>query len=133
LIEIKLAERPQLCNAMVPSPLCDRELNRDVEQFFLSLAKESPRHVPLKLCAHLGKAPEDVSDPTDSRCGGGAELLQLSSRWRPARVPSINARGRLNLVAGTSFLVICESIALVLPVAEDSWHGLLREGLPIIG
>lgn len=41
--------------------------------------------------------------------------------------------GRMALVTGVAFLIVCETIAQLLPATPDSWHGLLREGLTIIG
>jgi hypothetical protein len=41
--------------------------------------------------------------------------------------------GRMALVIGVAFLAVCELIAQSLPAAQDTWHGMLRQGLTIIG
>ncbi len=51
----------------------------------------------------------------------------LKPGWRMMK------EGRMALIIGVAFLTLCELIAQSLPVNQATWHGMLREGLAIIG
>lgn len=56
-IEIRLHDTQQLFNALDPSPLLEKDLARDVEEFILSWAREQPRHAVLRLKVHVEMEP----------------------------------------------------------------------------
>ena len=133
LIEIKVAEIQQLFNSMDPSPFHQRDLDRDAEQFILSLAQECPRHAALKLRVHLGKEPHGVSDPQTMISESVRNFFEYRAGMIRREFRQLMRDGRMALVTGVAFLTVCESIALLLPANLNTWHGMLREGLTIIG
>ena len=60
-IELELRAVSQLFNSMDPSPLRDKDLRQDVEEFIVSWAWEFPVRTPLSLTIHLVEMPP--SDP----------------------------------------------------------------------
>ena len=133
LIEIKVAEIQQLFNSMDPSPFHERDLDHDAEQFILSWAQECPSHAALKLVVHLGKEPHGVSDPQTMISESVRNFFEYRASMIRREFRQLMKEGRLALVTGVAFLIVCESIALLLPPNLNTWHGMLREGLTIIG
>ena len=133
LIEVKVAEIHQLFNSMDPSPFHDRDLDHDAEQFILSWAQEYPTHAALKLLVHLGKEPQGVSDPQTLIAESVRNFFEYRAAMIRREFRQLMKEGRIALLTGIAFLIVCETIAQLLPATPDSWHGLLREGLTIIG
>lgn len=133
LIEVKVAEVHQLFNSMDPSPFHERDLDHDAEQFIVSWAQEYPRHAPLKLVVHLGLQPADVSDPQALIAESVRHYFGYRAEVTRRELRLLMKEGRASLLIGLLFLAVCELTARSLSVTLDTWHGMLREGLTIIG
>lgn len=133
LIEVKVAEMDQLFNSMDPSPFHERDLDHDAEQFIVSWAQEYPIHEPLKLLVHLGKAPEGVIDPERRIEESVRHYFEYRAGMIRREFRQLMKEGRTSLLIGVTFLALCELIAQSLPESQDTWHGVLGEGLVIIG
>ncbi|CAN5910422.1 hypothetical protein BH11VER1_BH11VER1_10170 [soil metagenome] len=133
LIEVKVAEIHQLFNSMDPSPFHERDLDHDAEQFIVSWAQEYPIHEPLKLLVHLGKTPEGVNNPQQMIEKSLHHYFEYRADMIRREFRQLMKEGRTSLIIGVAFLAICELIAQSLSAGQDTWHGVLREGLAIIG
>lgn len=133
LIEVKVGEIHQLFNSMDPSPFHERDLDHDAEQFILSWAQEYPSHASLKLLVHLGRAPDGVSDPQAMIAESVRHYFEYRADMIRREFRQLMKEGRMALIIGVVFLAVCELIAQSLPATKDTWHGMLRQGLTIIG
>ncbi len=133
LIEVKVAEVHQLFNSMDPSPFHERDLDHDAEQFIVSWAQEYPRRAPLKLVVHLGQLPADVSDPQALVAESVRHYFAYRAEMARREFRLLMKEGRAALIIGLVFLAVCELAAQSLPATQDTWHGMLRQGLAIIG
>jgi hypothetical protein len=133
LIELKLADLAQLFNSMDPSPFHERDLDRDAEEFILSWAREHPKAQPFKLVIHL-------ANPTGSkeRDGGVVESsiqhyfeYRAQMRWRDFK--RLMREGRVSLMIGLGFLLLCQGVALLVPVEGAPWWSVIHQGLTIAG
>jgi hypothetical protein len=133
LIEVKVAEVHHLFNSMDPSPFHERDLDHDAEQFIVSWAQEYPSRAPLKLLVHLGKSPDGVADPQTMIAESVAHYFDYRADMIRREFRQLMREGRFALFIGVVFLALCEVVAQSLPATQDTWHGLLRQGLTIIG
>lgn len=133
LIEVKVAEVHQLFNSMDPSPFHERDLDHDAEQFIVSWAQEFPSRAPLKLIVHLGRVPQGVSDVTALVAESVKHYFDYRADMTRREFRQLMKEGRVALIIGLIFLAVCEVVAQGLPAAQDTWHGMLRQGLTIIG
>lgn len=133
LIEVKVAEVHQLFNSMDPSPFHERDLDRDAEQFILSWAQEFPGRAPVKLVVHLGKTPEGVADASALIRESVRHYFSYRADMIRRELRLLMKEGRMALMIGVAFLAVCEVVAQSLPATQDTWHGMLRQGLTIIG
>ena len=133
LIEVKVADVHQLFNSMDPSPFHERDLDRDAEQFILGWAQEYPSRAPLKLLVHLGRATEGVADPQALIAESVRHYFHYRAEVTQREFRLLMKEGRAALITGIAFLALCELVAQSLPATQDTWHGMLRQGLAIIG
>jgi hypothetical protein len=133
LIEVKVAELHQLFNSMDPSPFHERDLDDDAELFIVNWAQECPSRAALKLLVHLGKVPHDVSDPQAMIAESVRHYFEYRADMIRREFRQLMKEGRISLVIGVTFLALCEAIAQSLPATLGTWHGMLRQGLTIIG
>ena len=133
LIEVKVEGIHQLLNSMDPSPFHERDLDDDAEQFIVSWAQEYPRREPLKLLVHLGKAPEGVEDPQAVIAESVRHFFEYRADMTRRQFRQLMKEGRAALFIGIIFLAVCNLTAELLPATENSWPGLLRQGLAIVG
>ncbi|MDR3403229.1 MAG: hypothetical protein P4L99_12100 [Chthoniobacter sp.] len=133
LIEVKVAELNQLFNSMDPSPFHERDLDHDAEQFIVSWAQEYPSHASLKLMVHLGKAPDGVADAQKMIEESVRNYFEYRAEMTRREFRQLIKEGRIALIIGIAFLAVCGLIAQSLPATQQTWLGLLRMGLTIIG
>jgi len=133
LIEVKVAEVHQLFNSMDPSPFHERDLDHDAEQFIVSWAQEFPSHAPLKLVVHLGRAPEGLTDVRALVAESVKHYFDYRADMTRREFRQLMKEGRTALIIGLIFLTVCELAAQGLPATQDTWHGMVRQGLTIIG
>jgi hypothetical protein len=132
-IEVKVAETHQLFNSMDPSPFHERDLDREAEQFILTYAQEFSRHASLKLLVHLGQTPPGVNDTAAILSDAFHHHFKYRAELKRRELLQLFREGRIALGVGLVFLAICEMAAQALPATQDTWHGLLRQGLAIVG
>ncbi len=133
LIEVKVAEIHQLFNSMDPSPFHERDLDHDAEQFIVSWAQENPGRAPLKLLVHLGRIPEGLADPQSMIAESMANYFAYRADMVRLEFRHLMKEGRTTLLIGLAFLAVCELLAQALPATNDTWHGMVRQGLAILG
>jgi len=133
LIEVKVAEIHQLFNSMDPSPFHERDLDDDAEQYIVSWAQEYQGRAALKLLVHLGRMPEGVADPQAMIEQSVRHYFDYRADMIRREFRQLMKEGRTALVIGVAFLAACELVAQSLPATQDTWHGLLRQGLAIAG
>ena len=133
LIEMKLSSLAQLFNSMDPSPFHERDLDRDAEAFIVSWAQEHAKAQPFKLVIHLANrdgSPEGTEGAVERSIqhyfGYRAEM-----RWLDFK--RLMREGRVSLVIGLGFLLLCQGVAMTLVVDEGSWMSVLHQGLTITG
>jgi len=130
-IELNLRELEQLFNTMDPSPLQEKDLDGDVEEFIVSWAKEYPLEEPVRLVVHLQKPqPGDVHAIIKRAVYNyftyKAELSQRELR-------QLFRAGRISLIIGLSFLALCLSSAEVLAGMSLPATKVLQTSLTIAG
>lgn len=131
-IFLRLRELAQLFNPMDPSPLPERDLDAEAEEFIVSWARELPSREGLELEIHVSTPP-----PAD-----GAEGAQTAVRnyfatragIKRRELAQLLRRGRISLAIGIVFLAAClglgELAARMLPGGAALFAG---EGLNIVG
>src|SRR4051794_6498856 len=132
VIELELRNVTQLFNPMDPSPVENRDLNNDVEEFVVSSAQEYRPDQALMLRIHLQEWPAE--DPTNlvrksihNYFGYRADLNRLAFR-------RLMRRGRASLLIGLLFLASCLlATKLLLGDIRGTWAGIVRESLTIAG
>jgi hypothetical protein len=133
LIEVKIAEIHQLFNSMDPSPFHERDLDHDAEQFIVSWAQEFPSHAALELRVHLGRRPEGIENPQAMIAESIRHYFEYRADMTRREFRQLMKEGRVALIIGLIFLAACEVLARALPATQDTWHGMVRQGLAIIG
>jgi hypothetical protein len=132
-IELSLGDVDQLFNTMDPSPFHEKDLDDDAAEFILSWAQEYHRPEPVDLIVHLEKLPEGhdaqslVEDAVHHYFAYRARLNELEFK-------RLMKQGRMSLVVGLSFLVVCFLlIELVASRSSSTIPNFFKEGLTIAG
>lgn len=131
LIELKLVQLAQLFNSMDPSPFHERDLDRDAEDFILSWAREYPKSTPFKLVIHLVNTP-DVHE----REVAGVSIrnyFDYRAKMLFGEFKRLMREGRVALMIGLGFLLMCQGLAMLLLEQEGSWFSVVHQGLTITG
>jgi hypothetical protein len=132
-IELSLGAVDQLFNTMDPSPFHEKDLDDDAAEFILSWAQEYHRPEPVDLIVHLEKLPEGrdaqqlVEDAVHHYFAYRARLNELEFK-------RLMKQGRMSLIVGLSFLVVCFLlIELVASRSSSTIPNFFKEGLTIAG
>lgn len=132
VIELELREMNQLFNSMDPSPLENKDLNDDVEEFIVSSAQEYRPDQALTLRIYLEEWP--VEDPENVVRNSIHNYFAYRAGLNRLAFRRLMRRGRSSLVIGLLFLAACLFTAkLLLGDLEGTWAGILRESLTIAG
>jgi hypothetical protein len=130
IIRLRLRELAQLFNAMDPSPMLDRELDRNAEEFIVERARELPPNHELKLIIEVATLPS-------ADCAAEAEgavrhyyVGRAESKRREFRM--LMRSGRASLMVGLLFLAVCLAISNLF-LGPSPLAGLLRESFIIVG
>jgi hypothetical protein len=132
-MELKLREVSQLFNPLDPSPLSEKDLDRNVEEFIVSWARELPPRRELRLVVLLG---------TPLPAGYTVEAIRQTVRHYFAYRAAIHRldlrellkRGRMSLLIGLSFLSACLLVArILLRYSSTALGDIVRESLTIGG
>lgn len=133
-IEIKANSIAALFRTIDPSPLRDRDLDSDVEEFVISWARELPKDKPIQIVIHLpaGEAGSEKAQLLDTLINGyfadRAEFLtrELRELFRTARY---------SLAIGLAVLAVCIAAgqAILGALSSSELARFLNEGLIILG
>lgn len=133
-MELKLREVAQLFNPLDPSPFSEKDLDRNVEEFIVSWARELPPRGELRLVVRLG-APL----PADYTADAVQKTVRHYFAYRAAihrlDLRQLLKRGRTSLLIGLSFLSACLLIARILIRywSKGALADIARESLTIGG
>jgi hypothetical protein len=117
VIELELRDISQLFNSMDPSPLENKDLSDDVEEFIVSWSEEYRPDQALTL----------VRNSIHNYFSYRANLNHLAFR-------RLMRRGRTSLLIGLLFLVAClVTSKLLLGDVQGTWARIVRESLTIAG
>jgi hypothetical protein len=133
-IKLNLRNLAQLFNSLDPSPLREKDLDRDAEEFIVSWAQELPPHCEPRLTICLenplppAQTPQTVGEAVRHYFAYRATVSRLELR-------QLLTRGRTSLLIGIAFLSSClllsELVARYVP--EGALLVIPREGLTIGG
>ena len=132
IIELELREMSQLFNSMDPSPLENKDLNDDVEEFIVSSSEEQRPDQPLTLRIYLQEWPAE--DPSDVVRNSIHNYFAYRANLGHLAFRRLMRRGRTSLLIGLLFLAACLITSkLLLGDLEGTWARLVRESLTIAG
>jgi hypothetical protein len=132
IIELELREIGQLFNSMDPSPVENKDLDDDVEEFIVSWAQEYRPEQSLTLRIHLEEWPAD--DPVDVVRNSIHNYFAYRANLNRLAFRRLMRRGRTSLFIGLLFLATCLATSkLLLGDLPGTWAGILRESLTIAG
>ncbi|HEY4284425.1 MAG TPA: hypothetical protein VGM62_15285 [Chthoniobacterales bacterium] len=132
IIELELRDMTQLFNSMDPSPLENKDLNDDVEEFIVSSSQEYRPDQSLTLRIHLEEWPTE--DPTDLVRNSIHNYFAYRANLNHLAFRRLMRRGRASLLIGLLFLAAClATTKLLLSDLRGTWAGILRESLTIAG
>lgn len=133
VIRVHVVELWQLFNPMDPSPLRDRDLDPNAEEYIVSSGREAPHTAQLRLLVDLDRPAGAVDEVAQLR-----EAMHRFFETRAAvtrrRLRELFRTGRISLVIGVAFL----GAALIASQLIDAFlpggvFGVLRESLLIGG
>jgi hypothetical protein len=132
IIELELREMTQLFNSMDPSPIENKDLNDDVEEFIVSSSQEYRPDQSLTLQIYLEEWPPE--DPTDVVRNSIHNYFAYRANLNRLAFRRLMRRGRASLLIGLVFLATClATTKLLLGDLQGTWAGILRESLTIAG
>ena len=132
IIELELRDMTQLFNSMDPSPLENKDLNDDVEEFIVSSSQEYRPDQSLTLRIHLEEWPAE--HPTDLVRNSIHNYFAYRASLNHLAFRRLMRRGRASLIIGLLFLTAClATTKLLLSDLGGTWAGILRESLTIAG
>jgi hypothetical protein len=132
IIELELREMSQLFNSMDASPLENKDLNDDVEEFIVSSSEEYRPDQALTLRIYLEEWPAE--DPANLVQNSIHNYFAYRAGLNRLAFRRLMRRGRSSLLIGLLFLTACLFTAkLLLGDLRGTWAGILRESLTIAG
>ena len=132
VIELELRDMSQLFNSMDPSPLENKDLNDDVEEFIVSSSEEYRPDQSLTLRIYLEEWPAE--DPTDVVRTSIHNYFAYRANLSHLAFRRLMRRGRTSLLIGLLFLAACLITSkLLLGDLEGTWARIVRESLTIAG
>jgi hypothetical protein len=133
LIELSLADVRQLFDNRDPAPFRDKDLDPAAAAYIESAAEEVASDVPLKLVVHLPAGGATATVPADVVAAVQGHFSG-QSRLAGRRLATLLANGRLALLMGSLFLLLCSGLSLLVGELGLGWVGeVVEEGLVIIG
>jgi hypothetical protein len=132
IIELELRTMSQLFNSMDPSPLENKDLDDDVEEFIVSSAEEYRPDQALTLRIYLEEWPAE--DPSSVMRNSIHNYFAYRSNLNQLAFRRLMRRGRTSLLIGLLFLAGCLiTTKLFLADLGGTWARILRESLTIAG
>jgi len=132
LIETRLNSLDQFFNNLDPSPFHDKDIDDDAEKYIIDSVRAFPTKVPLKLVFYL---PIEHHEKASKILPYAIEnYFDFKSKMAYNELKSTLYEGRIALMLGTIFLIICIGARAILSFLADKPFGsILLEGLSIIG
>jgi hypothetical protein len=131
-IFLRLRELAQLFNPMDPSPLLERDLDAEAEEFILSWARELPWRDGLQLEIHVTNPP-----PRDGAAGVQKSVqnyFAARAGMKRRELVQLLRRGRVSLGIGVLFMVACLALGeFAAQASPGTATRFLVEGLNIVG
>ena len=132
IIELELRHMSQLFNSMDASPLENKDLNSDVEEFIVSSSEEYRPDQALTLRIYLHEWPAE--DPTDVVRNSIHNYFAYRADLNRLAFRRLMRRGRTSLLIGLLFLAACLVTIKILPGdLGGTWARIVRESLTIAG
>jgi len=132
VIELGLHDMGQLFNSMDPSPLQNKDLNDDVEEFIVFSSEEYRPDQALALRIHLEEWPAE--DPTNLIQTSIHNYFAYRANLNDLAFRRLMRRGRASLLIGLLFLAACLITSrLLVGDLRGTWAGIVRESLTIAG
>jgi hypothetical protein len=132
-IELKIADLQQLFNTIDPSPFHERDLDAEAEEFVVSSAEERPKDATLRIVIHLAKPDPKLPEPRELVAKSLRHYFEYRAGETLRQLKQLLRQGRVSLVIGLAFLVACNAAASLFAPGSGTWHGILKEGLSILG
>jgi hypothetical protein len=132
-IELKVTDLQQLFSTIDPSPFHERDLDADAEEFIVASARELPKEADIRLVVHMTKPAADLPDPQAMVARSLRHYFEYRADVTLRELKQLIRQGRASLVIGLAFLVVCNAAATLFAPGPGTWHGILREGLSILG
>ena len=131
-IELELRDVGRLFNPLDPSPLGERDLSPDAEEFIVSSAEEHPPDAPLTLRIHLQEWPDE--DPSELIRAAVRHYFSYRAGVNHLEFRRLMKRGRTSLIIGSLFLALCLLLSTAVTGSGGSpWTGIVQESLTIAG
>ena len=133
-IELNLSDIAQLFNSLDPSPLREKDLDRDAEEFIVSWARELPLRSEPRLVIRLENPLPPTHRPETVRAAVRHYFAYRASIHR-LELRQLLEQGRLSLLIGVTFLTGCLLLSELIAhfVGEGTFLQIQREGLTIGG
>lgn len=132
-IELKVTDLQQLFNTIDPSPFHERDLDAEAEEFIVASADESPKDTRLCLVVHMAKPDPKVPEPQELVARSLKHYFEYRAEVTLRQLKQLIRQGRVSLLIGLAFLILCNAAATLFAPGSGTWHGILREGLSILG
>lgn len=132
-IELRLREVSQLFNSLDPTPFLHKDLDPDAEEFIQSWALEFPPDSRLHINIHVERLPAE-GDTATLVTEAIHNFFDYKAELKRRELKQLLAQGRISLLIGLSFLVLCLLIAdAIAAVAAGPFLTIVRESLTIGG
>lgn len=134
VIEVRVPELARLFNAIDPSPLYEKDLDADAEEFIVGWAREAPGGARLALLVHVDRATPRPHDDSLARDSIHAFFGNRASRLR-RQLRTLLRLGRTSLMIGIAALAAFIAVGdLVFWASGGGRMGeVVRESLMIGG
>jgi len=132
-IELNLRDLNQLFNSMDPSPVHEKDLDENAEEFIVSWVNEYHRHDPVTLVVHLNQFPEGPH-PKEIVEKAVHHYFSHRAQLNHIEFKHLMKQGRMSLTIGLVFLTVCLLASELLnDLGGGTFNRLLRESLMIGG
>lgn len=132
-IELKVTDLQQLFNTIDPSPFHERDLDAEAEEFIVSSAEECPKDAALRLVIHLAKPDPKLPEPQELVARSLKHYFEYRAEVTLRQLKQLIRQGRVSLLIGLAFLIACNAAATLFAPGSGTWHGIIKEGLSILG
>jgi hypothetical protein len=132
-IELKVTDLQQLFNTIDPSPFHERDLDADAEEFIVASAEERPKDAKLRLVIHFTQPDPTLPERREIVAKSLRHYFEYRAEVTLRQLKQLLRQGRVSLIIGLAFLILCNAAASLFAPGSGTWHGILREGLSILG